>query len=74
MDGLAGVQFLLKGEFKQILAILKAHRDFYGYVLFEKKKQNLSLELDKNTVVSYPGSIVWDYFIRQIKVVSALKF
>jgi len=74
MDGLAGIQFLLKGEFKQILAILKAHRDFYGYVLFEKKKQNLSLELDKNTIVSYPGSIVWDYFIRQIKVFSALKF
>ncbi len=74
LDGLAGMQFLLKGEIAQITAIIKAHRDFYGYVLFEKNKQNLALELDKNEVISYPGSIVWDYFIRKIKKFPTLKF
>ncbi len=74
LDGLAGMQFLLKGEIAQITAIIKAHRDFYGYVLFEKNKQNLALELDRNKVISYPGSIVWDYFIRKIKKFPTLKF
>lgn len=74
LDGLAGVQFLSKGELKQIVAILKAHRDFYHYVLFEKNKENLSLELNKNYIKSYTGSIVWDYFIRKIKQFSSLQF
>lgn len=67
LDGLAGVQFLAKGEFKQIVAILKAHRDFYGYVFMENNKQNLAPALDKKIVTSYAGSIVWDYFVRKIK-------
>ncbi len=74
LDGLAGFQFLFKGELKQILAILKAHRDFYRYLLFEKNKENLPLRLSKKYVSSYDGSIVWDYFIRKIKYFSALKF
>jgi hypothetical protein len=67
LDGLAGIQFLVKGEFNQITAILKAHRDFYRYVFLEHNKQNLAPELDKKIVTSYPGSIVWDYFVRKIK-------
>ena len=74
LDGLAGVQFLSKGEFKQILAILRAHRDFYGYVFFKKNKENLAAELAKKEVISYQGSIVWDYFIRKIKQFPAIRF
>jgi hypothetical protein len=74
LDGLAGVQFLSKGEFKQILAILKAHKDFYGYVLFEKNKENIPPELQKKEVISYTGSIVWDYFVKKITKFSDLKF
>jgi hypothetical protein len=74
LDGLAGIQFLFQGEFKQLGAILKAHRDFYGYVLFEKNKENLDPQLDKKEVHSYNGSIIWDYFIRKIKKFPDLKF
>jgi GT2 family glycosyltransferase len=74
LDGLAGIQFLFQGEFKQLGAILKAHRDFYGYVLFEKNKENLDPQLDKKEVYSYNGSIIWDYFIRKIKKFPDLKF
>ena len=73
-DGLAGAQFLSKAEFSQITAILKAHRDFYGYLLFEKNKENLATSLQKKYVTSYEGSIVWDYFIRKIKRFSELHF
>lgn len=74
LDGLAGIQYLFKGEFIQILAILKAHRDFYYYLFQEKNKQNLASALDKKVVSSYPGSIVWDYFIRKIKRFTSLEF
>lgn len=74
LDGLAGIQFLLKGEIKQILAILKAHKDFYGYVFSKQEKANLRTELQKKEVTSYQGSIVFDYFIRKIKKFSDLKF
>jgi GT2 family glycosyltransferase len=74
LDGLAGIQYLFKGEFIQILAILKAHRDFYRYLFKEKNKQNLAPALDKKVVSSYAGSIVWDYFIRKIKRFSSLDF
>lgn len=74
LDGLAGLQFLSKGEFRQIFAILKAHKDFYAYVLFERNKENLASELEKRAVTSYAGSIVWDYFVRKIAKFSDLKF
>ena len=74
LDGLAGVQFLFKAEFSQIIAILKAHRDFYHYLLFVKNKENLPQTLQKKYVRSYPGSIVWDYFIRRMKYFSEIKF
>lgn len=72
LDGLAGIQFLIQGEIKQLGAILKAHRDFYGYVLFRKNKENIGQDLDKREVISYRGSIVWDYFIRGLKKFSDL--
>jgi GT2 family glycosyltransferase len=74
LDGLAGVQFLFKAEFSQIIAILKAHRDFYHYVLFVKNKEILPQTLQKKYVSSYEGSIVWDYFVRKIKYFSEIKF
>lgn len=74
LDGLAGVQFLFKAEFSQIIAILKAHRDFYKYLLFERSKENLASTLQKKYVTSYEGSIVWDYFIRKIRRFSDLIF
>lgn len=74
LDGIAGIQYLLKGEFIQILAVLKAHRDFYRYLFQEKNKHNLAQALDKKVVSSYAGSIVWDYFIRKIKRFSSLEF
>jgi hypothetical protein len=74
LDGIAGIQFTLKGEFNQLLAILKAHRDFYGYVFSQKGKANLAVSQQKNWVKSYPKSIVWGYFIQGIRSFQSLKF
>lgn len=61
LDGVAGLQFLLKGEFKHFVAILKAHIHFYVSVPILLKKRK-SIPKQKR---HYPvKSIVFDYFIR----------
>jgi GT2 family glycosyltransferase len=74
LDGVAGIQFLIKGDWKQLLAILKAHRDFYGYLLTGPRNSNLSADQQKKWIASYSSSIVWDYFIKGRKTFGKLKF
>ena len=74
LDGIAGIQFAFKGDFKQLLAILKAHKDFYGYMFSSAIKNNLAPEQQKNWIQSYPKSIVWAYFAKGIKSFQLLKF
>lgn len=40
LDGLAGVNFLMKGQFADIIAIIKAHFAFYGMLPSLKRKRN----------------------------------
>ena len=74
LDGVAGLKFMAKGQFRSFIAILKAHRDFYAYVLFKKNKQNLPAEFQKKYIESYPNSILLDYFLTNKKVFGELKF
>jgi GT2 family glycosyltransferase len=74
LDGIAGIRFLCKWQWKQFLAVIHAHFYFYHYVIFHKHKQNLSENLQIKYIESYPGNIVYDYFIRKIKKFSDLKF
>ncbi|MHA8070009.1 glycosyltransferase family 2 protein [Aquirufa ecclesiirivi] len=74
-DGLAGIRFLLAGEFSLLWAILKAHFSFYSYVLGHHPKQNLAHSLVKNTnTMRYSKSIVWAYFVQKKKKFSDLQF
>ena len=64
LDGLAGIQFLFKGKFKHLIAILKAHFVFYHYIY--KVLQNRSGTKKENYY--YKKSIVHSYFIKNGKV------
>ena len=64
LDGLAGIQFLFKGKFKHLIAILKAHFVFYHYIY--KVLQNRSGTKKENYY--YKNSIVHSYFIKNGKV------
>ncbi len=64
LDGVAGIQYLLQGEWQQFVAILKAHRDFYGYLFRGAQGVNLTPAQQKKWISSYNSSIVWDYFIK----------
>jgi GT2 family glycosyltransferase len=74
MDGIAGLRYLIQGEFRQFIAVIHAHAHFYSYVLFNKNKHNLSENLQKNYIESYSSSIVIAYFVKKIRKFSGLKF
>ncbi|MGB1248141.1 MAG: glycosyltransferase family 2 protein [Chitinophagales bacterium] len=64
LDGIAGIVFLLKGEWRNTLAIIKAHFSFYTMLpyLIKKRKefpQKKPLKLMKGF---YSKSIVWEHF------------
>jgi GT2 family glycosyltransferase len=69
MDGVAGIRAVMKGNFKELSAILKAHGHYYQELpkWLEKRKQVHSQikRYDKSGI--YDKSIVWDYFIKKKK-------
>ena len=62
LDGLAGIQFILKGKFKHCFAIIKAHFSFYSLVSKNLKKRNTSQKEN----YYHTKSIVYNYFIKGI--------
>jgi len=66
LDGIAGVQFLLQGKFKHLLAILKAHFAFYRLFSINYRKRD---HFQSNKYYK-TKSIVYLYFIKKIKVFS----
>jgi hypothetical protein len=57
-----------------LVAILKAHRDFYAYVIFKANKENLASALQKKYINSYPKSILLDFFLKKKKGFRDIKF
>ncbi len=64
LDGVAGIQFLLQGKFKHLLAILKAHFSFYSLVTVNYKKRS-RFQSEKYYKTK---SIVFQYFVNAGKV------
>jgi GT2 family glycosyltransferase len=74
LDGLAAVQFLAGGQFKNILAIVKAHwHFFFSFGKWYRKRSNIkALATERNTKGIYRKSIILDYFLRGKKKFSQL--
>ena len=70
-DGLAAIQFLVKGELKHFIAILKAHRDFYlSLSILVAKRRN---KIKRNNFQQvYRRSIVLQYFLGRKKLFTKL--
>lgn len=62
LDGVAGMQFLLSGNFGFFTAVIKAHLGFYGgrSAMAKKRLSQFQLPLD----VIYPKSILMAYFLK----------
>jgi hypothetical protein len=64
LDGIAGVQFIVKGKFKHCFAIVKAHYSFFGLISRNLKKRNA---IQKQNYY-HTKSIVHRYFVKNGKV------
>lgn len=75
LDGISGVQFILKGQFRNFLAILKAHFSFYSHFLqLLKKRKELKVHWNnRNTIGMESNSIIVDYFINKKQRFTDLK-
>ena len=64
LDGIAGIQFLMQGKPRHLVAILKAHFEFYTLFITFYKKREQSQRKNYFKI----KSIVYAYFIRNGKV------
>ncbi|MBI1222186.1 MAG: glycosyltransferase [Bacteroidetes bacterium] len=66
LDGLAGILFLSKGQWKNTWAIVQAHFLFYSRLSYwiSKRKESRTMH-HSNRVGMLKGSIVWQHFIRR---------
>ena len=71
LDGVAGIKFMLQGDFNDTLAVIKAHFAFYGSLLKGKLKRSQHTANSPATI--YNKSILWAYFIKGIKNYNQLK-
>jgi hypothetical protein len=79
LDGLAGVRFVLKGQFRAVWSIVEAHFSFYGHfsrLLHKRKETSVCIEKfrvgPETTGGIYQGSIVWAHYARRIKTFEKL--
>ncbi len=80
LDGIAGIKFLLSGQYKHTVAILKAHFYVYRNIIniYKRKRyfNKLITQLSKSSPYSgniYKGSILWQYYIKGNKKYSDFK-
>jgi GT2 family glycosyltransferase len=67
LDGIAGMRFLLEGNWSYFTAVLKAHFNFYGTYSKMYKKRQLEIQADQSINLSglYKASIIKEFFIRK---------
>jgi GT2 family glycosyltransferase len=74
MDGLSGIYFMLKGNFADTLAIVKAHFAFYAMLKkLQFKRKNIVQKPLSELEGTYSGSIVWQYFARKKRFFSEME-
>ncbi len=75
LDGIAAFKFLLDGQPKHFLAVLRAHFAYYGWLpktLAKRKKAKLHTSFKFTLSKAYDGNIVLEHFIRKKKTFSEL--
>lgn len=68
IDGIAGIRFLLIGEFQQLWAVLKAHYWMYKKMPSFIKKRNAEKKMGQTPALSgmYKGGILWARYFKKI--------
>ncbi len=76
LDFISAIVYLVNGQFKSFVAVIKAHITFFSWIpRFIKKRKALIKQNQKYTHPQiYKFSIVWNFFIRKVKKFSELNF
>lgn len=74
LDGIAAIKFLVSGEFGFFMAVFKAHLSFYQHAprYFKERQCNKNHIPQKKLPEVYPGSFIYDYYIRKKRKYSDL--
>ncbi|MGB4847835.1 MAG: bifunctional riboflavin kinase/FAD synthetase, partial [Saprospiraceae bacterium] len=69
LDGLAGLKYVLRGQFGNMFAIVRAHFYIYSHLrMILQKRKNAGLLYKRKPLPYmtgvYPGSILIDYYMR----------
>ena len=74
IDGAAAMKFLLTGEFKNFVAVFKAHMWHHGHLrsMIKKRRETQALNTSFNPKGLYTGNIIFDYFFKNNKEFSKL--
>jgi len=70
LDGVAGVKFIIDGNFKDALAVMKAHFHFYASLGSLKKKRCALMQ--KRVGQVYQRNIVYEHFLKKVKTFTSL--
>lgn len=76
LDGIAAIKFLLGGGFKDFLAVLNAHFNFYKNLSLWKQKRRDCRQLkniDSNIGILHK-SLIWSYFVKRKNKFKEIKF
>lgn len=76
LDGIAGLQMLLQGNFKGTATIVKAHFHFYGSLgkWINRRREAKKMVTHRDEGGIYNKSIVWQYFILRKRTFPKLKW
>lgn len=73
LDWLAALRFIVKGEFQNAVAVIKAHKQALLKLPKEARKTVQQLNLGRKDIPLYKGFIIWEYNIRKLKYYSQLE-
>jgi hypothetical protein len=76
LDGVAGLKFLLDGNWRDCWAVVNAHFYLYSNItkLLKKRKATQLAIIKRDTTLVYPRLIVLDYFLRAKKTFKSLQW
>lgn len=74
LDGIAGIRFLMRGEWQQLGSVLKAHFHFYRHLgtLLRQRKAIRNNSKTFNSTGLYNGSILWARYFKGVSKFSDL--
>lgn len=76
LDGVAGLHFMLKGQFRETYTIIRAHFNFYSRLglWLGRRREARKLITHRDESGLYRHSIVWNYFALRKKTFDKLKW